>query len=139
MDLHHFRPQVLVASNLQYSRGEITPAMISFWAEKHWHSQPEEVSLICCFEHAFSGNYGDVILIQSSCVPWPRVPGAKYIVEEVSKSHTLGRIKIIRASHSPAPTPARVDARNCGISFEKVADVKAVDVQDQTPLPLCTT
>jgi len=35
--------QVLVPSNLQYSGGEITPAMVSFWAEKHWHSQPEEV------------------------------------------------------------------------------------------------
>ena len=29
------------------------------------------------------------------------------------------------ASHSPAPTPARVDARDCGTSFEKVADIKA--------------
>ena len=36
--------QVLVPSNLQYSGGEITPAMVSFYAEKHWHSQPEEVS-----------------------------------------------------------------------------------------------
>ena len=24
--------------------------------------------------------------------------------------------------HSPAPTPDRVDARDCGISFEKVTD-----------------
>ena len=29
------------------------------------------------------------------------------------------------ASHSPAPTPVRVDARDCGTSFEKVADIKA--------------
>ena len=32
--------------------------------------------------------------------------------------------------HSPAPTPARVDARDCGISFEKVADMKASDLGD---------
>ena len=32
------------------------------------------------------------------------------------------------ASHSPAPTPARVDARECGLSFEKVADIKASDL-----------
>ena len=34
------------------------------------------------------------------------------------------------ASHSPAPTPARVDARDCGTSFEKVADSKASDLTD---------
>jgi len=34
---------VMVPSNLKYSGGEITPAMVAFWAEKHWHSQPEEV------------------------------------------------------------------------------------------------
>ena len=33
----------MVPSNLKYSGGEITPAMVAFWAEKHWHSQPEEV------------------------------------------------------------------------------------------------
>ena len=27
------------------------------------------------------------------------------------------------ASHSLAPTPDRVDARDCGTSFEKVADI----------------
>ena len=31
------------------------------------------------------------------------------------------------APHSPAPTPARVDARECGLSFEKVADINASD------------
>ena len=34
------------------------------------------------------------------------------------------------ASHSLAPTPARVDARDCGTSFEKVADSKASDLTD---------
>ena len=29
------------------------------------------------------------------------------------------------APHSPASTPARVDARECGIHFEKVTDMKA--------------
>ena len=120
MDLYHFRPQVLVASNLQYSRGEITPAMISFWAEKHWHSQPEEVSLIRCI--GLVRNLSE----QSSCVPWGVVSGdtmrRKVHGEEVSKSHTLGRIKIIRTSHSPAPTPARVDAGDCGIRLKRSVD-----------------
>ena len=35
--------QVMVPSNLKYSGGEITPAMVAFWAEKQWHSQPKEV------------------------------------------------------------------------------------------------
>ena len=52
---------------------------------------------------------------------------------------SLMRMYAKLAPHSPAPTPARVDARNCGISFEKVADLKAFNVQDQTPPPLCTT
>ena len=63
---------MLVASNLQYSRGEITPAMISFWAEKHWHSQPEEVSLIAVLGiHSLVRNLSE----QSSCVPWGMVSG----------------------------------------------------------------
>ena len=28
-------------------------------------------------------------------------------------------------SHSLAPTPTRVDARDCGLSFEQVADTRA--------------
>ena len=34
------------------------------------------------------------------------------------------------ASHSPAPTPARVDARECGLSFEKVADINSSDLAE---------
>ena len=38
------------------------------------------------------------------------------------------------ASHSPAPTPARVDARDCGTSFEKVADIKAFGLAESVKL-----
>ena len=34
------------------------------------------------------------------------------------------------APHSPAPTPARVDARECGLSFEKVADINSSDLAE---------
>ena len=42
--------------------------------------------------------------------------------EEVLKSRTLGQIKIIRTSHSPAPTSTRVDARDCGIRLKRSVD-----------------
>ena len=107
--------------NLQYSRGEITPPMVSFWAEKHWHSQPEEVSIIPCLRHTVlqcrdSQDHGDLNSVKASTLR-SKVPD-----EEVLKSHTLGRIKIIRTSHSPAPTSARVDARDCGIRLKRSVD-----------------
>ena len=35
---------------------------------------------------------------------------------------SLERMYVKLAPHSPAPTPDRVDARNCGLSLKKVAD-----------------
>ena len=43
---------------------------------------------------------------------------------------SLMRMYAKLAPHSPAPTPARVDARDCGISFEKVADMEASDLTE---------
>ena len=51
----------------------------------------------------------------------------------------LKRMYAKLAPHSPAPTPARVDARECGLSFEKVADINSSDLVEYLLyiLPTC--